>query len=339
VDNYSIMHYGNLFGQIEYHGKKIRCFVASSISNTGYQRKDPYNYPEDPYSQAIRKSGFDVKTGISYSLGELGSLYADLGYYSREPYFKFVYVNFSNSVARDIRNEKISAAELGYELKQGWLTARLNEYFTLWNDKALLSKENIQLTDSTLTRSLVKGLNALHMGVEFELSALLFKNLSISASSSIANWRWLNDVTASIYNDNHVLVDSTRIYTKELYVGDAPQTQFGASFDYTFLDHFNLVLNWVAYRRLYANFDPSNRTQSTDRQQPFQIPSYHLLDAYLAYDFTILESKASFQISCQNIENKQVITRGDDGADHTLASFSGFWSQGRTFNVSMKLTF
>jgi iron complex outermembrane recepter protein len=338
VDNYSIMKYGNLFGQLEYQPGNMKYFIASSVSATAYQRKDPYNYVSDPFSNKVRKAGFDMKTGLSYELGNHIELYANLGYYSREPYFKFVYVDFSNTIAQNLRNEKIAASELGLKFHNGQVTSRLNAYYTLWKDKALLTRENIQLSDS-IPRSLVKGLNALHRGIEMESSILLLKNLSVTGSFSLGDWKWQNDVTASIYNDNQVLVDSVRIYTKGLFVGDAPQTQLGLSIDFTLLEHFNLVANWVYYDRLYANFDPSNRTNKADRTQPYRIPAYSIFDFYLNYDFEIRNFPASLQLSCQNIFDKEAITRGDDGINHNASSFTGFWAQGRTFNVSMKINF
>ncbi len=339
VDNYSIMQYGNLFGQVEYKLDPFRLFAAATVSATQFQREDPYNYPGNPYSAKVRKTGFNGKAGMAYKLGKQGSIYANLGFYSREPLFTFVFVNFSNAVARNLRNEKISTAEIGYEFTGGRITSRLNGYYTLWKDKSILSRENIQLTDSSLTRSLVRGLNALHTGIEWEISALLYRNLSLSGTVSIGNWKWQNDVTASIYNDKQVLVDSLKIYTRGLFVGDAPQTQLGLSLDYTFFKQFNLVANWVYYDRLYANFDPTNRTNPDDRQQPYRIPAYGIFDLHTSYEFVIRQIPASVQLSCQNVFNNQAITRGDDGADHSLAGFTGFWAMGRTFNLSLKLSF
>jgi len=339
VNNYSYMNYGNLFGQLEYGSEKVQWFLASTISQTYYQRKDPYNYPENPLSERVMKSGFDAKTGLGYRTGKHSKLYANLGYYSREPYFKFVFVNFSNAQARDLRNEKIIAAEIGYEYSNGMISSRLNGYSTMWKDKSMLSRENIQLSDSSLTRSLVKGLNALHIGLEWESVFLIYRNINLTTSFSVGNWKWQNDVTASIYNDNQVLIDSTRIFSKGLYVGDAPQTQVGISLDYTFLQQFNLTASWVYYDRLYSNFEPSNRTKEGDRTQPYRIPSYGLADVYLSYDFEVKDISSRLQISCQNLFDKEVITRGDDGADHTIDTFKGFWSMGRTFNVSMKMAF
>ncbi|MFA5971161.1 MAG: TonB-dependent receptor [Lentimicrobiaceae bacterium] len=339
VDNYSMISYGNLFGQAEYKTGKFTAFMASTLSGTRYRRKDPYNYPENPLSESVKKAGFDVKGGAGYKTGKYGNVYGNVGFYSREPYYTFVFVNFSNSVAHDLVNEKITSAEAGYTYESGKITARINLYYTLWKDKSLLSRENIQLADSTLTRSLVRGLNALHQGIEAEISYKAMQNLTLGVTVSLGNWKWQNDVSASIYNDNQVLVDSMMVYTKGLFVGDAPQTQLGLSAEYHSEEGFRFSADWVFYDRLYANFDPVNRNNPDDRRQPYQIPSYSLLDLYTGYDLQVKQFPVSLQLSCQNIFNKETIIRGDDGAGHDLATFSGFWSLGRTFNISAKISF
>ena len=339
VDNYSMISYGNIFGQAEYKLGKLTTFIASTISGTHYRREDPYNYPEYPLSEPVNKAGFDIKSGVGYKVGKHGNMYGNVGFYSREPYYKFVYVNFSNAIATNLVNEKITSAEAGYTYESGKIVTRINIYYTLWKDKSLLSRENIQLADNTLSRSLVRGLNALHKGVEAEISYTPLHNLTLAATVSLGNWEWQNDVAASIYNDNQVLVDSIMVYTKGLYVGDAPQTQLGFSAEYHTFDGFRFSADWVFYDRLYANFDPVNRNNPDDRSQPYRIPSYSLVDLYAGYDIKVKQFPVSLQVACQNVFNKQTIIRGDDGAGHDLESFSGFWSLGRTFNVSAKISF
>jgi len=339
VDNYSMISYGNLFGQAEYKTGKVTTFIAATISGTHYRRKDTYNYPGNPMSEPVNKAGFDVKSGVSYKAGRFGSVYGNVGFYSREPYYKFVYVNYSNTVAKNLVNEKITSAEAGYTYESGKITARINLYYTFWKDKSLLSRENIQLADSTLTRSLVRGLNALHRGIEAEISYRALPNLTLGTTLSLGDWKWQNDVSASIYNDNQVLVDSMMVYTKGLNVGDAPQTQIGISAEYHTVDGFRFSADWVFYDRLYANFDPVNRNNPDDRSQSYRIPSYSLLDLYAGYDMHVKQFPVSLQLGCQNVFNKETIIRGDDGAGHNLATFSGFWSLGRTFNVSAKVSF
>jgi outer membrane receptor for ferrienterochelin and colicin len=203
----------------------------------------------------------------------------------------------------------------------------------------MLTNENIQLADSTLTRALVRGLNAEHYGLEAEISYRPIQNLALGATLSLGNWKWQNDVSASIYNDNEVLVDSMQVYTKGLYVGDAPQTQIGLSASYNTADGFRFAADWVFYDRLYANFDPVNRNNPDDRSQPYRIPTYSLLDLYAGYDMQVKQFPVSLQLGCQNVFDKETIIRGEDGAGHDLETFSGFWSLGRTFNISVKISF
>jgi len=339
VDNYSMIGYGNLFGQAEYKTGNLTAFVASTVSGTHYRREDPYNYPEEPLSEPVNKAGFDVKGGSAYKVGKYGNIYGNLGYYSREPYYKFVYVNYSNTIAHNLVNEKITAAEAGYTYESGKITSRINFYYTWWKDKSMLSRENIQLTDSTMTRSLVRGLNALHRGIEAEISYNIIQNFSMAATVSIGNWKWQNDVSASIYDDKQVLVDSMMVYTKGLYVGDAPQTQLGLSAEYQTVNGFRFSADWVFYDRLYANFDPVNRNNPDDRTQPYRIPSYSLIDLYAGYDINVKQFPVSLQLACQNALGAETIIRGDDGASHNIDTFKGFWSLGRTFNVSAKISF
>jgi outer membrane cobalamin receptor len=338
VDNYSMIGYGNLFGQAEYTNGRFTSFLASSASGTHYRREDPYNYIENPMSETVAKAGFDSKGGASFKTGNSGNIYANAGFYSREPYYKFVFTNYHNTVAQNLVNEKITATEAGYSFANSKVTARINLYYTFWKDKAMLSDENIQLIDS-IPRSLVRGLNAVHKGIEAEISYKLLQNLSLAATVSLGDWKWQNDVVASFYNDNQVLVDSMMVYAKGLYVGDAPQTQVGLSAEYHTVSGFRFSADWLYFNRLYANFDPANRNNPDDRTQPYRIPAYSLFDLYAGYDLQAKQFPVSFEFACQNVFNKETIIRGDDGASHTLDSFSGFWSHGRTFNISVKISF
>ncbi len=339
VDNYSIMQYGNLFAQADYTHGRFNMFVAATVSGTGYQRKDPYNYPSDPYSKQVFKNGFDMKAGMNYAADNHNNIYFNVGFYTREPLFKFVFVNYSNAVARNLVNEKIRAAEAGYSFTNGKSSVRLNGYLTDWRDKSLLSRENVQLADSTLTRTLVRGLNALHLGVELEAATQPFRNLETGLTISLGSWKWMNNVSASIYDDNQVLVDDMKVYAKGLYVGDAPQTQVGIHAEYKFWNDFGLAADWLYFDRLYANFDPALRTDPGDDLQPYRLPAYTIADVYLGYNFMVNNTSSQLQFSCQNIFNKITQVRGDDGSDHTIDTFTGFWSMGRNFNVSLKVSF
>jgi iron complex outermembrane recepter protein len=339
VDNYSQVNVASAFSQAEYSMDRLSLFAAASLSNTSYQRTDPYNYVINDKSERVSKTGFDLKTGANYNINSHHTVYLNAGIYSREPYFKFVFVNFGNTVARDLKNEKIKAVELGYGFTSGQHKLHLNAYYTLWEDKSILSDENIQLADSTQTRSLIRGLNAEHKGIECEYSFQLNSDLQLEFSASLADWQWKNDVFATLYNDNQVLVDTMRVYANGLKVGDAPQTQATLQISYKLSDDIDMSANYTYFDRLYANFDPALRGIESDRVQPYRIPAYGLIDLHLGYSFKLGIIPVYANLSCFNLMNTEKIMRGDDGDTHNLDSFRGFWTQGRTFNMAVKMSF
>lgn len=339
VDNFARINYFSGFAQVEYTTGPVAVFAAATASNSWYQREDPYNYVTDPVSDWVSLAGFDVKSGFNYAITDQQRVFVNAGYYSRQPYYSFVFVNYSNAIAQDIRNEKITAAEVGYGFKKNGISFDLNGYYTYWQDKSLLSNENILLIDSTMSKSMIKGLDALHMGIELEVNARPVRFLSAGGFLSAGKWNWKNDVTAQIYDDYDVLVDTMQVYADGLNVGGSPQLQAGLFAQLDITPDLFLKANWVIHSRLYADFNPMTRTDPDDRTQPYRIPDYHTLDLHTGYGFEILDNEVCFQISCFNVTGKENVISGNDGATHDRDSFRGFWSFGRTFNVSFKMVF
>ncbi len=335
VDNGARIHYLNLFFKANYSAGRWNAFLAGSVSENIYQRVDHYNYVEDPWSEKVDLQGFDLKAGANFRVNEFHHVYLNAGYFSRVPYYKFAFGNFTNEVSDDLANEKIRSAEAGYGISYTHTRVRLNAYYTYWEDKSFLANEYNQF----LNPILIRGLDAEHLGVELEANRHISKNLSLAGILSLGKWTWRNDVGAEVYDNNNVLIDTVRVYADGLYVGDAPQLQFGLSADYHFLDAFSLGLNWVFYDHLYADFDPVNRNGPNDREQSYRLPSYHLLDAYFSVDFNMFGQAAKLNLNALNLLNTEYIMRGMDGADHNLDSFTGFWGFGRTFSAGFQMNF
>lgn len=339
VDNDARVDVVSYFGQAEYRIGKVNAFAAGTVSNTWFRRADRINYIGNTESELVSKAGYDLKAGLDYNIDNHHNFYLNAGYYSKAPYFKFVFANFSNAVVQDLGNEIIEAFEAGYDFNRGNINLKFNAYYTLWKDKSLLSRENIQLENNTQTRALIRGLDALHKGLEFEGTAKLSRNLMLGSVLSLGDWRWKNDVQAELYNDNQVLIDYTEVYAKDLKVGDAPQFQAGIYGELILLPDLTLNFNWLYHGRLYAEFDPAGRNNPDDRKQPYRIPDYSITDLFVNYDFKIAGLKTIASVSCYNLLDKEAIMRGEDGSTHDIDSFRGFWSQGRTFNLSMKISF
>ncbi|MDO9511052.1 MAG: TonB-dependent receptor [Bacteroidales bacterium] len=334
IDNGAVVDLGLAYAQLVYHQKKINAFLGGNISQNRYAREDRYNYISDIRSETISKSGADIKGGINYQLMPKQYVFANAGYFSKAPYHKFVFPGYNNNPAARLKNEKVQMLEAGYGIFDSKFSAKISVYYTLWKDKALLSNEYL-LIDQQQSRAMVSGLSAKHKGVEAEIKYSPDSRIDILAFGSMGDWKWNNNVNAVLFNNENQAFDTVNVYAKGLYVGDAPQLQAGLSMNLKTLKKFRVGVQWTYNDRMYADFDPSNRQNALDDQQPYRLPSYALTDINISYAFKVFNSPANASIRCQNLFNTEYILRGKDGNTHDLQSFTGFWGFGRTFSFSI----
>ena len=335
VDNGAVNNYAGIFGQMEYLAGGFSAFIAGTLSGNWYRRVDNYNYIQDPESDWVYKSGFDIKAGGNFNLDEYNNFYINGGYFSRAPYYKFVFGNSTNTPTENLKNEKTWAAEAGYGLNLRNTRVRLNAYYTRWEDKSIIANEYNQFEDPAM----VQGLDALHIGIEAEVHQKVLRWLNMGASISRGDWKWQNDVTALVFNDDNAVIDTINVYADGLYVGDAPQFQFSLFASAKIMNTVNLSAYYNYYDLLYADFNPVNRTNPDDRRQSYQLPAYHNLDIYIDCPFRIGSLEAQADLGCQNVVGSEYIIRGQDGTTHSINDFKGFWGFGRTFFVSLQIKF
>ncbi len=87
-----------------------------------------------------------------------------------------------------------------------------------------------------------------------------------------------NDVSANIYdNYSGLVIDTVSVYSDGLPVGDSPQTQLFASAQITITKGVQINADWRYNSRLYADFDPTDRENPSDRMASFRLPDYSLV--------------------------------------------------------------
>lgn len=339
VDNNSIINFANAYAQLVYNNSKINTFISASANSNWYKRVDRFNYIENTGSEVVTKPGFDIRAGFLYNLNEYQSVYVNASNISRAPYFKYVFGNYTNVVVADLENENVNTLEIGYKLAWRYINANLNFYTTSRKNVSMLSNEYIQLEDNTQTRAMINGLNSLHKGLEFELKMDIHRNFKFGTWVSIGNFTWQNNVVATLFNDNNVPVDTVNVYAKDLHIGGTAQQQFGIFTDVIILRSVLLKAEYQYLDGMYADFNPTNRNNPNDLSQPFQLPAYGIVNAYMGFPFSIGSYHGRLQINIYNILNSKHIVLGEDGINHDLETFTGFWSFGRNLTFSLKINF
>ncbi|MCK5338787.1 MAG: TonB-dependent receptor, partial [Bacteroidales bacterium] len=209
-DNDGFVRYGGAFAQLEYTSGSFAAFVSGTVSNTWYKRVDRYNYVgtdkvigtdsignpiygTSQESDVYTALGYNFKIGANYNIDEHHNVFANAGYYSKAPDFWYLFPNYTNDVSTtDIQNETVIGFELGYGFQSRYFHANVNGYYTMWNDKSLLSRTFSSGGEDT--RSFVTGLDATHMGIEIEAMAHVTDVFDIGILASIGDWEWQNDV-------------------------------------------------------------------------------------------------------------------------------------------------
>ena len=318
--------------------KQLIFTLGASVSATCLRRWDLYNYKaSEKWSDMASQAGGSVKGGVLYRLGRYSKFYANAAFYSRVPYASVFFSNGNNEISRDISNERNTLGEIGYRLASNTFGAEITGYAALWKNKALLSSPYSTIEEDPV-KYMVKGLDAFHYGFEADLWWSPERFLRLNAFASVGDWRWKNDVTATVYDPTTLQpMGNVNVYADGLHVGDAPQTQIGASVRLSLTPGLDIRAEWSWNDRYWADFDPVSRTDPEDRADSYRIPSYHLFNVGVKWTGNIRKMGIVLFLNANNIADARYIERSKDGAGHDRATFTGYWAEGRNLNFGVRL--
>lgn len=348
------------FSSLEYSNEHLDLFAAAAVSNTGYKREDLFLYePGDPLRTTDWKNflGYTFKGGGNYRINSQHNVFVNVGHFSRAPFFNSVFYNNNNEQTLDTENEKVFGVELGYGLRTKFFNANVNFYNTSWKNKSI-----IRTNTGAGERYVTTGLDALHQGVELDVTSYITRNFELTGMASIGDWKWKNNASTQTYDDatNDPKGDPTTIFTNNVKVGDAAQTtfNFGAAYEILqnrkVLDGIKLRASYFFADNLYAYFDPSSRNKPTDEgREAWKLPSYGLLDAVLSIKFKLGATRLTWRLNVDNILDEDYISEatndvaydpsdatdfviGNNGSGKRSNVFIGF---GRTWTTSLRLNF
>ena len=354
-NNDGLVNWAGVFGQVEYTNGIVSAFLQGAASNQSFQRVEYFNeLPENQKSEKKNLTGGNIKGGLNYNINENHNVFFNTGYYSKQPLFDAVFINFSNTINPDLRNEQIFGLEFGYGYRSSAFSANVNFYRTSWADRFLSRSGDFDISDgsggSTLVRGTANyyGIEQVHMGLEIDFIWRILDNLRLNGFGSVANWEYQDDVVADVFNEDQELIGSDVLYLEGVKVGDAAQTTFGLGLDYTFLGGFNAGLNWRYAGQLYADFDPIG-FRDEDNLGAVELPSYNLVDARLSYnwrmesgtslEFAVMVNNVFDELYISESETNVHLSPGDDAWNGVNTRNRVFFGFGTTWNTSIRFRF
>lgn len=310
-DNSERISYGGVFGQFEYSNDNLSAFVQGAVSTQSHQRFDRYDYlPEAEDSEKVNNTGFNIKAGASYNFTENHSVYANAGYYDRQPYHDNIYLNNTNLINPLTSNEKIFGVEAGYSFKSQFFSANLNLYRTSWKDRVIstsvtaVADNEWGLPEGSLIYTTNEGIKQLHTGVEVDFVAKPFATLDVRGFLSAGNWEYQDDAVSTRRDeDRNILGTPVREDVDGGKVGDAAQFTVGAGLKYTIVERLSVDADYRFYDKLYS------RGRAT--KDNLQLPSYGLLDAGVSYKMLVGKDKQNsinFRLNMNNVLHNIFLT-------------------------------
>jgi len=338
-------------------------FIGSEVIPDSVVHNGILYTPESPGLEFQRRDWFTryggtFKMGFNYNFSEKVNGFVNVGYLSRNPYFNNIF-DFGNTLLTDIENSKVQAVEMGWSYKSQKFSSNINSYYTFWQSRPLPGGLTIPDPEDPLSRiSLnVNGMNARHMGVEWDFIYKPIKKLSIQGVVSLGDWIWDSRKTVQFTRPNGQPVlnaDGTRYEltfdAEGVKVGDAAQTQYATNIRYEFYKNASITAAYTYFDNYYSDFDPSTLRGSDEGRQSWQLPGYGNLNLHLNYRFELLNYRWKFNFNVLNALNTLYVSDADNNArfartiNDSLDSFDAtsagvYFAQGRRFNTSLTLTF
>ena len=328
-------HHISGYVQGSYTSEKINANLGVSLFNGNYRRHNDANGQKSDWAHGM---GASFKGGILWKADDNNALYFNAGYNSRLPYAGVYLASSDLSITNDITNETNIMAEMGWRPTWNGGGMELSAYIASWRNKTLTISAAKQ-ANAAAEKYQIKGLNALHTGIELNAHQQLTPWLKASVYAMTASWKWKNSGNAITYDTySGETLKETSISCDGLHVGDAPQTQMGAQLDAKLHGGFYIHAGWQFNARMYADFEPSSRTPN-DKADSYEFPSYHLLDATFGWEGALTNDiRINLFATGRNLLDSKYIERGTDGKTHDLDSFTGYWGAARTMSFGFRLS-
>lgn len=349
IDYYNIgyVNWQGVNGMVEYNsGDKFTAVIQGGLSNQMYQREDFFDQPGNALSEKKNVPGGYVKGGVNYNINDRHNIFANAGFISRQPLFDAVFPGFANDINPDLQNEKITSIELGYGYTSYNFDVNVNLYSTLWGNRFI--EESFPNEMGTFGTAQFDDVDERHNGVEVEATYRPTNRLRLDGMLSVGDWKYTNDFSATLFDDNRNQIGTATLYTDGVKVGDAAQFVGYLGADYRFGD-WSVDAGYRYVDNLYASYSITDDAfTNPDNEGALKLPSYGLVDLGADYRFDLFGQTTTLRVNVNNLFDTTYIAEsetnyqagsGDDtwkGINNRNFVWYGF---GRTWNASLKFGF
>ncbi|MFP3832348.1 TonB-dependent receptor [Chryseobacterium sp. SIMBA_028] len=314
------------FGQVEYTSEKLTAYLQGSVSNQGYQRIDDFVKPGTvQQGQTVnRKTGFknlfgyNIKGGANYNINNNHNVFANVGYYSKQPLMNSVYPSNQQVVNPSLTNEKIFSVELGYGFKTSNFNAKVNVYRTEWKDR-WFRRGSVDFGNGIRGYSEISGITQLHQGIEAEAVYKVNRFLELQGMYSWGDYKYKGNASGSNFQDDNTPIATNGSNTSTLYLdkvnvggtnNSVPQTTASLGATITPVTDLRIYGTWQYVGKVYSAMNVNDFTKPGN--EALKLPDFNLFNVGASYKIKLKNESQYFTIGV-NVYNLFDTTYIQDG--------------------------
>lgn len=346
--NDGLVRWFGVFGQLEYTGESVTAFVQAAASQQGFKRIDYFNYlASDPARESSWQNiiGGNIKGGINWNIDEQHNVFANAGYYSKQPFFDAIFLNFRNDINPNPRNEKVIGLEVGYGYTTERFRANFNAYRTQWKDRFISVSSRFGGINGSAD---LQGVEQVHMGVELDFTYDITDDVRIVGMTSLGDWKYNGNVSGTAFDQNQTALGTIDLFLDDVKVGDAAQSTGRIGIDVDVTEDFRIDYSQRFVGKLFARINAED-FDTAGHQGSLQLPGYSLADLGMSYKVNFEDNtNLNFRLNVNNLWNTEYIAEsatnifaapGDQtylGVNNRNKVFFGF---GTTWNFTIRYNF
>ena len=320
-NNVGVVDYFGLYFQIEHVVDNLSVFIQGSGSSKGFKREEFYLYSAGSgmqYSDKVNITGGTIKGGANYNIDAKSNVFANAGYFSKQPNFGAVFQNYDQYATPDdeLFNEKIVGLELGYGYRSSNLDFNINLYRTTWTDRFLF--ENVTINGERGEANF-SGVKQVHTGIEFDGVWDMSPFATLRGSLTLGDYAYGGNVTDDevTTNQSNVSIGSATLYLDDAKVGDTAHTTAYLDLTIRPTDRFKFNLDLFHASDLYGSINAEEFDEPGVTNM--KLPEYNIFGAGASYRFPIGENQVNLRLNVNNLFDEEYY---QESANNYLATDS-----------------
>ena len=353
-----LVNKGKVWGSYSENFGPLNYTVAAKLGYTSMQRDGKMRNglaADNSYGKSRTAEFLDggFKFGSNLTLGRGHVVSLGVGYEHRAPEARtaFVAPEINNNFVRDLKNERVFSAELGYQFETSWLHANINAYYsrmdnvTDWQNFFFDDENSFTYVSMTNMKKEYYGIEA---GLKFKVTSAFDVKLlgTISDAKVINNAKlaYMKSINAEMHGDDYAGDNNDHLYSKGMRDYGTPLTAASMGVSYH-QGGWYVDLNANYYDRIYLSWSPSYRYATTLKAREAAMKQYgvsvfdengdplpsalkqakgkggFMLDGSIGRSIYLKHGSLSINLMVTNILNNRDIVTG--GFEQSRSDYSG----------------